>query len=97
MIASQDSRLDEILTLLRGQLQSPSTPTTTSTSYASAPIPQATPSRSMVEQPTTSCDFLTGLNPPSEHPLGVVAPLRYSSLIGVEHPVKYVALFGMFS
>ncbi|KAK9093916.1 hypothetical protein Scep_025385 [Stephania cephalantha] len=47
-VASQDRRLDEILTLLRGQLPSPSTPIVASTQDMSAPTPQATPSRSTV-------------------------------------------------
>ncbi|KAK9133473.1 hypothetical protein Scep_013001 [Stephania cephalantha] len=37
------------------------------------------------------------LNPPSEHLAGVVALLRYSSSIVVEHPVKSVAPFGIFA
>ncbi|KAK9105109.1 hypothetical protein Scep_021953 [Stephania cephalantha] len=52
--------------------------------------------RSKVEQPTSSHGFPTNLNPLSKHPSCAVAPLRYSSSIMVEHPVKSVTPFRIF-
>ncbi|KAK9093021.1 hypothetical protein Syun_027932 [Stephania yunnanensis] len=42
---------------------------------------------SQVEQSTNSRGYPTGLNYLSEHPPCVVAPLRYSSSIVVEHSI----------
>ncbi|KAK9148396.1 hypothetical protein Scep_007153 [Stephania cephalantha] len=50
-----------------------------------------------VQQPISSRGSPTVLNPQSEHSQGVVALPKYSSFTVVEHPVKYVAPFGMFS
>ncbi|KAK9088615.1 hypothetical protein Scep_027697 [Stephania cephalantha] len=52
---------------------------------------------SLVEQSTSSHSFMTGLNPLSERLSYVMAPLRHSNSNAVEHLVKFVAPFEVFS